>query len=128
MPRRTETPTPPAAPTTPVDPAQAFPRTYVQFVPRENGPEKLVMEGELVFGPEYEHLHGMKLVGFSYWRGAEGDIYPTLPSRSFGIASERKYYDYLWSADGSSDRYKQFKQFLLNEFLATPQGAQYRRE
>ena len=38
----------------------------VQFVERENGPERLVCEAEVFFddGP----LAGMKLVGFSLWR------------------------------------------------------------
>jgi len=45
----------------------------VQFVPRENGPEKLVCDAEIVFGPECGALSGTKLVGFSLWRGAEDD-------------------------------------------------------
>ena len=61
----------------------------VQFVEKANGPERLVCDAEILFdeGP----LAGMKLVGFSVWRGAEGDVYVTFPSRAFGTATERKY-------------------------------------
>jgi hypothetical protein len=63
----------------------------VHFVPRENGPERLVTEAEIHF--EEGELAGMRLVGFCLWRSAEGDIYVTFPSRAFGVASERKYFD-----------------------------------
>ena len=54
----------------------------VQFVARENGPERLVTEAEILFedGP----LAGTKLVGFSLWRSPEGEVYVTFPSRAFG--------------------------------------------
>ena len=50
----------------------------VQFVTRENGPERLVTEAEVHFddGP----LAGTKLVGFCLWRSPEGEIYVTFPS------------------------------------------------
>ena len=40
----------------------------VQFINRENGPERLVCDAEILFdeGP----LAGMKLVGFALWNGA----------------------------------------------------------
>ncbi len=65
----------------------------VHFVSRENGPERLVTEAELHFedGP----LAGMRLVGFSLWRSAEGELYVTFPSRAFGAGTERRYFDYL---------------------------------
>ena len=62
----------------------------VQFVARDNGPERLVCEAEIHFdeGP----LRGTKLVGFSLWKGPDGELYVTFPSRAFGAGSERR----LW--------------------------------
>lgn len=64
----------------------------VQFIDKQNGPERLVCEAEIVFGDEGP-LAGMKLVGFSVWRTAEGELSVTFPSRAFGLATERR----LWA-------------------------------
>ena len=74
----------------------------VQFVQKENQPEKLVCEAEVLFENEGP-LTGMKLVGFSLWRSPEGEVYVTFPSRAFGSGNERRYYDYLRSVDGTLD-------------------------
>jgi hypothetical protein len=97
----------------------------VQFVTRENGPEKLLCDAEVVFGPECGPLAGMKLVGFALWRGAEGDVYVTFPSRAFGVASERKYYDYLRAAEASNAaaENKRVKEWILEEFRASRRAA-----
>jgi hypothetical protein len=92
---------------------------HVQFVTRENGPEKLVCDAEVVFGPECGPLAGMKLVGFALWRGAEGEVYVTFPSRAFGVASERKYYEYLRAAEPGSTESKRVKEWILQEFRAS---------
>jgi hypothetical protein len=93
----------------------------VVFVPRENGPERLVCEAELHFedGP----LAGMRVVGFSVWRGAEGDIYVTFPSRAFGTATDRKYFDYLRAVDGSAETVKQVKAWILEEYRKATEAA-----
>ena len=56
----------------------------VQFVERENGPERLVCEAEIIF--EEPGLEGLKLVGFSLWRvrGAKN----TVGRSSRSVASE----------------------------------------
>jgi hypothetical protein len=99
----------------------------VQFVTRENGPEKLVCDAEVVFGPECGPLAGMKLVGFALWRGAEGEVYVTFPSRAFGLASERKYYDYLRAAEApaaaAAAESKRVKEWILEEFRASRRAA-----
>ena len=61
----------------------------VQFVERENRPERLVCEAEIHFaeGP----LAGTRLVGFSLWRSPEAEIFVTFPSRALGVASERRF-------------------------------------
>lgn len=64
----------------------------VQFVNREDGPERLVCEAEILFDAEDGPLAGMKLVGFCVWQGADGENYVTFPSRAFGAGSERR----LW--------------------------------
>jgi hypothetical protein len=89
----------------------------VHFVERENGPERLVCEAELLFedaGP----LAGMKLVGFSLWRSPEGEVYVTFPSRAFGAGSDRRYFDYLRSADAAPESVKRVKAWILEEFRA----------
>jgi hypothetical protein len=95
----------------------------VQFVPRENGPEKLVCEAEVVFGPECGPLSGTKLVGFSLWRGPEGDVYVTFPARAFGVGNERKYFEYLRSAETGAAETKKVKEWILEEFRASRRAA-----
>ena len=64
----------------------------VQFVARENGPERLVTEAEIHF--EEGPLAGTRLVGFCLWRSPEGEVYVTFPSRAFGAGNERRFFDY----------------------------------
>jgi hypothetical protein len=89
----------------------------VQFVDKVNGPERLVCDAEIVF--EEDPLSGMKLVGFSLWRSTDGDVYVTFPSRAFGTGSERKYFDYLRSAEGLSAEVKRVKDWILGEYRAS---------
>ena len=86
----------------------------VQFVARENGPERLVSEAEVHFGEG--PLAGTKLVGFSLWRSPDGEVYVTFPSRAFGAGSERRYFDYLRSVDGTLDVVKRVKAWILDEY------------
>lgn len=95
----------------------------VQFVERTSGPERLLCEAEIVFddpGP----LQGMKLVGFSLWRGGDGETYVTFPSRAFGAGNERRFFDYLRPADtelGSDARAaesKRVKSWIIQSFHA----------
>ena len=94
----------------------------VQFVQRESGPERLVCEAELVFDEEGP-LQGMKLVGFSLWRGPDGEVFVTFPSRAFGAGSDRKYFDYLRSADGTPADAKRVKAWILEEYRVSPCAA-----
>ena len=89
----------------------------VQFVDKVNGPERLVCDAEIVF--DEDALTGMKLVGFSLWRSADGDVYVTFPSRAFGAGTERKYFDYLRSAEGLSAEVKRVKDWILGEYRAS---------
>lgn len=86
----------------------------VQFVVRENGPERLVTEAEVHF--EEGPLAGTRLVGFCLWKSPEGEVYVTFPSRAFGVASERRYFDYLRSVDGTADVVKRVKAWILDEY------------
>ena len=74
----------------------------VDFVERQSGPERLVCDAEIVFEDEGP-LAGMKLVGFGLWRGADGEVYVTVPTRAFGAGTERKFFDYLRSQQGSAE-------------------------
>jgi hypothetical protein len=88
----------------------------VEFVTREAGPERLLCEAEIVFGPEDGPLAGMKLVGLSVWQGPDGENYVTFPSRAFGAGSERKYFDYLRTADGIPATARNVKAWILAEY------------
>ncbi len=86
----------------------------VQFVVRENGLERLVTEAEVHF--EEGPLAGTRLVGFCLWKSPEGEVYVTFPSRAFGAGSERRYFDYLRSVDGTLDVVKRVKAWILDEY------------
>ena len=93
----------------------------VEFVARENGPERLVCEAELIFleGP----LADMKLVGFSLWKGADGATYVTFPSRAFGAGGERRFFDYLRSVEASQSTVKRVKDWILEQHKLRQQTA-----
>jgi hypothetical protein len=78
----------------------------VQFNTHDNSPARLVCDAEIVFAKEDGPLAETKLVGFSLWRGAEGEVYMTFPSRSFGAGGERRFFDYLRSVDGTAEAIK----------------------
>ena len=87
----------------------------VQFVARENGPDRLVTEAEIHFtnkGP----LEGTKLVGFSLWKSAEGERYVTFPSRAFGVGGERRFFDFLRTIDATAEPAKRVKAWILDEY------------
>jgi hypothetical protein len=90
----------------------------VQFVQKENAPERLVCEAELLFD-EAGPLAGMKLVGFSLWRSPEGDVYVTFPSRAFGVGGERRFFDYLRPAEGAGVESRKVKAWIIDEFHAS---------
>ena len=95
----------------------------VEFVTREAGPERLLCEAEIVFGPEDGPLAGMKLVGLSVWQGSDGENYVTFPSRAFGAGSERKYFDYLRTADGVPGTARRVKEWILTEYAEARSAA-----
>lgn len=88
----------------------------VVFVERDNAPERLVCEAEIVFEAEAGPLAGMKLVGFSLWRSPEGEVYVTFPSRAFGAGSERRFFDFLRSVEGQSSDAKRVKAWIMEQF------------
>ncbi len=87
----------------------------VQFVSRDNGPERLVCEAEIVFD-EPGPLWNIKLIGFSLWRSPDGELYVTFPSRAFGAGPERRYFDYLRAADGNAADVKNVKSWILSQY------------
>ena len=91
----------------------------VVFVERENAPERLVCEAEIVFEQESGILAGMKLIGFSLWRSPEGEVYVTFPSRAFGSGSDRRFFDFLRSVEGQAADSKRVKAWLLEQFRAS---------
>ena len=87
----------------------------VNFVDRNNGPERLVCEAEVLF-EEAGPLAGMKLVGFSLWKSPEGEVYVTFPSRAFGVGGERRFFDYLRSVEGQATDAKRVKAWIVEEY------------
>jgi hypothetical protein len=88
----------------------------INFVVRENAPERLACEAEVVFESESGPLAGMKLVGFSVWRSPEGEHYITFPSRAFGAGNERRFFDWLRPSDGDAAGAKRVKTWMLERF------------
>jgi hypothetical protein len=95
----------------------------VQFVEKQNGPERLVCEAEVVFDESAGPLAGMKLVGFSLWRSPDGEIYVTFPSRAFGAGNERRFFDYLRSAEGAPSDVRKVKAWILEEYRSVSEAA-----
>ena len=88
----------------------------VRFVPRTGGPDNLVCEAEIVWTSGI--LAGMKLVGLSLWRDSDGEVRVTFPSRAYSSGSERRFFAYLRSDDGSVEDVRKFKQWILAEYEA----------
>jgi len=87
----------------------------VNFVDKQNGPERLLCEAEVLFD-ETGPLAGMKLVGFSLWKSPEGEVYVTFPSRAFGVGGERRFFDYLRSIEGQAADAKRVKSWIVDEY------------
>ncbi len=92
---------------------------HVQFISREHGPERLLCEAEVFFGEEAGPLQGMKLVGFTLWQSPDGEVYVTFPSRSFGVGSERRFFDFLRAGEGDITGVKRVKAWILDEYRAS---------
>ena len=84
---------------------------------------RLQGEAEVVFEEAESPFAGMKLVGFSIWRSVEGEMFVTFPSRSSGIGSERRYFDYLRSVEGGAAEGKRVKAWILEQFRAAREMA-----
>jgi hypothetical protein len=86
----------------------------VHFINRQNGPERLVCEAEIHFqdGP----LAGTKLVGFSLWRGQDGEVFVTFPARSFGAGGERRFFDFLRAVEADGETVKRVKTWIADEY------------
>lgn len=101
----------------------ARPSVSIRFVPSPNGPERLLSDGEIVFDGTGTPLDGMKLVGFSIWRVADGDIMVTFPSRAFGVGQERRFYDYLRPDEGRG-QVRDVKAWIIAAYRAARGEAQ----
>ena len=86
----------------------------IEFVHRDNGPERLLCEAEIHFLDG--ELEGLKFVGFSLWKAPAGDVYVTFPSRAFGVGGERRYFDYIRSIDGDHNQTKKLKVLILEAY------------
>ena len=94
----------------------------IHFTTRQDGPERLVTEPEIVFETQDGPLAGTKLTGFSIWSGADGGLYVTFPGRPFAAGGERRFYDYLRASDASVDTLKRVKAWILDEYRKSQQA------
>jgi len=81
----------------------------IEFIDKENGPKNLICEAEILFETEDALLAGLKLVGFSIWKNESGETVVTMPSRSWGDAGGRKFFDLLRAGDGGIEASKRLK-------------------
>jgi hypothetical protein len=97
----------------------------MEFRQRTTGPERLVAEAALVFDADAGPLAGLRLVGFSLWRSAEGEIFVTVPSRPFGAGGERRFFDLIRPADEAENGQpvKALKQWILDAWNAHVEAA-----
>lgn len=87
----------------------------VEFINRENGPRNLISEAEIFFDAEDGLLAGLKLTGFTLWRTEKGDPSVTMPARSWGEGSERKFFDLLRAGDGGVEALRRLKAALRDQ-------------
>jgi hypothetical protein len=95
---------------------------HVVFEQRENGPERLVCNAEIHFGPESGALSGLRLVGFSLWRSPEEEVYVTFPARASGAGSDRRYFDFIRAVEGAGE-VRRLKDWILEEYRASRAAA-----
>ena len=88
----------------------------ILFSPRQGSqPEKLMASAEIVFddGP----LAGMKLVGFSIWKGKGDAPFVSFPSRAMqGQGSGKKFYEFLRSVGGDVKEARRVKEWILEQY------------
>lgn len=86
----------------------------VEFVVKENQ-EDVVADAEVYFDADGP-FHGLKLVGITLRRGERG-LYVTLPARAFGAGNDRRYFDFVRSADQHDKKsIYRFKDWIRNEW------------
>jgi hypothetical protein len=90
----------------------------VVFVERTGGPQRLVCEAEIVFEAEAGPLAGMRLVGFSLWRSAEGEVFVSVPARPYDAGGERRFFDLLRPVEGQAANAKRTKAWILEQYQA----------
>jgi len=57
----------------------------------------------------------VKLVGFCLCGGPEGEVYLTFRSRTFGLGSDRRSFEYLRASDSAADTVKTVKAWIVGE-------------
>lgn len=95
----------------------------VEFKKRDNGPERLLAEAEILF--DSHPLEGIKIVGLSLWKGADGEVYVTFPSRSSGSGQERKYFDYIRSQTGEAKFTNRLKAWVRDAYKEWAEGEEF---
>lgn len=95
----------------------------IEFINKENGPRNLIGEAEIFFEAEDGLLAGLKLVGFSLWRSEKGDTGVTMPSRPFGGAGERRFFDLLRAGDGGVEALKRVKTAVADQYRLRDRNA-----
>lgn len=95
---------------------------HIIFRSNTTGPIMLVAEAEIHFNHEDGVLNGLKLVGFSLWRGQGGEYTVTVPARRVGAGADSKFFDLLRAGDGGAEAFRRFKAAVVERYL-TDTGA-----
>jgi len=95
----------------------------VEFTEKTRGPKNILAEAEVFFDADGP-FHGLKLSGFTVWRGEKG-LFVTFPSREYqDKAGKRQFFDFLRPADTHEEGKRatwRLKDWILEQWKA--QGA-----
>lgn len=75
----------------------------IHVLVRENMTSNYLAEAEWDLG------NGIKIVGFTIWKGKNGHGFVTFPSRSFGSGVSRKFFDFVRASGTDKDAIKRLK-------------------
>ena len=91
----------------------------VTFAQKPNRPAPYEAEATLWFDPFYaspplaQITDSLQLTGFTIWRTDRGEMFVTVPARSFMQAGKKMYYDYL---RGDRPKIQALKDWILAEY------------
>jgi DNA-binding cell septation regulator SpoVG len=87
----------------------------LEFQKNTGKPVKMVARAEVFFDAD-DIFHGLKLTGFSIWKGDKG-LFVSLPAREYDSKDGKKYWDFLSNADPHDKKSTwKLKDHILSEY------------